>query len=616
MMRLLNAKSLLLEEFTEDRLPPYAILSHTWTQDELLFEHVRQGSCSRIPTHSGYKKVASACCQAVRDHLKYVWVDTCCIDKSSSAELSEAINSMFRWYAQATVCYAFLADVQDTKNPAQFSKSRWFTRGWTLQELLAPRKVHFYSSEWTLLGTKESLCAQISEATQIDQSYLRHRPLSSASIAQRMSWASRRVTTRQEDMAYSMLGIFDVNMPLIYGEGSRAFQRLQDEILKTSNDESIFAWWRTASPRGSRSSRYCGLLAEAPADFSSSADMVAWPKQGHVLETTSTTISLESCVSIPRNHGPAVHQGQFARLQCRNAKHLSHQMYFPIVFIPEMAAFARTGTTKPLYIPIAGKRESLWQWLLHKCCAPSPLPNLPILKRTLLIPKPETSNPQFDITVQFPILPDAGITLVDVTCKGAKWDPYWKAFTRDPSSDAIDAWMVFKAHEGFNFSVHLVFRDAHKKAGRPFSTGGLKLERLHIASIAPYDLSDTDPSGHIRELYTKMSSYGKHGSNTPRASVRVRNVKATVLIQKGSGSLGHSQHVVEVLTGPALGLRSPLMGITCIFVLYCILYLCRPSRYNDNDGRLVDNRSLYEDHMLRHLFAECQHSWDGESYRI
>jgi hypothetical protein len=177
----------------------------------------------------------------------YIWIDTCCIDKTSSSELTEAINSMYAWYRDASVCYAFLADVPHDEDldatDSLFRKSRWFKRGWTLQELIAPRVVLFLSAEWQFLGTKSSLAELISDVSGIDYMILHYlRPIESVSVAERMSWASDRETTRVEDEAYSLLGIFDVNMPTLYGEGLRAFLRLQEEILKRISDQSLLVW--------------------------------------------------------------------------------------------------------------------------------------------------------------------------------------------------------------------------------------------------------------------------------------------------------------------------------------------------------------------------------------
>ncbi|KAL1600119.1 hypothetical protein SLS59_006193 [Nothophoma quercina] len=185
---------------------------------------------------AGYDKIRHCCGQAKDDGYEWVWIDTCCIDKRSSAELSEAINSMYQWYWNAEICYAHLVDVIKDPlldgNDASFIASRWFSRGWTLQELLAPETVEFYDGNWQILGTKLSLLDSICEASQIDMKYLLKRELiKEASIATIFSWASRRKTTRSEDIAYCLLGLVSINMPMLYGEGDRAFYRLQLEII-------------------------------------------------------------------------------------------------------------------------------------------------------------------------------------------------------------------------------------------------------------------------------------------------------------------------------------------------------------------------------------------------
>lgn len=194
------------------------------------------------------------------------------IDKRSSAELQEAINSMFNWYANAAVCYCYLSDVSmsdriENRWIEAFGRSRWFTRGWTLQELLAPTNVLFYDADWAEIGSKTELCEDINTITDIPSHALTGASrLDSFSIAEKMRWASARNTTRIEDQAYSLLGIFDVNMPLLYGEGHRAFRRLQEEIIRSSTDQSIFAW---ADPKASLYTR-SGLFAHTPAVFASS----------------------------------------------------------------------------------------------------------------------------------------------------------------------------------------------------------------------------------------------------------------------------------------------------------------------------------------------------------
>lgn len=228
-----------LVEYVGNNIPPYAILSHTWgpDSDEITFRDLVEG---RGKGKTGSRKLTFCGKQAAQDGLEFFWVDTCCIDKSSSAELSEAINSMFRWYRNAEKCYVYLSDISTTsfpRNSIALQKSRWFTRGWTLQELLAPTCVEFFSMEGDLLGDKGSRVQEIAEITSICTEALQGKTLSHFSIEERMAWARERKTTREEDMAYSLLGIFDIHMPLIYGEGKeKALKRLQKEIKESSLD--------------------------------------------------------------------------------------------------------------------------------------------------------------------------------------------------------------------------------------------------------------------------------------------------------------------------------------------------------------------------------------------
>ncbi|KAH9909538.1 HET-domain-containing protein, partial [Xylariomycetidae sp. FL2044] len=225
---------------------------------------------------AGYAKILGACRRARADGLTYVWCDTNCIDKRSSAELSEAINSMFAWYRDSAVCYAYLADVE-AKRAGSLERSRWFTRGWTLQELLAPKQVVFFDLAWRYMGDRKELAGKISAITRIHIGALHDRStIHDFSIAQRMSWAADRHTTREEDIAYCLLGIFDINMPLLYGEGLKAFRRLQEEIIKVSDDQSILAWELVDSS----SSLQTGALAPSPNNFSSSGSIVRNMKGG------------------------------------------------------------------------------------------------------------------------------------------------------------------------------------------------------------------------------------------------------------------------------------------------------------------------------------------------
>ncbi|KAH6961151.1 heterokaryon incompatibility protein-domain-containing protein [Fusarium avenaceum] len=277
-MRLINTHTLRLEFFAGGT-HRYAILSHVWGSDEVSFQDMTSVDPDDALELSRYSKLRESCKMARLLKYDYIWIDTCCIDKSSSAELSEAINSMFRWYAESTVCIAFLEDVtlseskEATKNA--FVNSRWFTRGWTLQELIAPGKVIFYDRDWNRLGTRAELKDDIKSITGISDELLntthhmmeiKQRQLVQYSVAEKMYWAARRETTRPEDIAYCLLGIFDINMPLLYGEGqTKAFKRLQEEIIKSTDDESIFAW---RQPRYRVVGKtYWSLLASSPSAF-------------------------------------------------------------------------------------------------------------------------------------------------------------------------------------------------------------------------------------------------------------------------------------------------------------------------------------------------------------
>ncbi|KAF4875144.1 Vegetative incompatibility protein HET-E-1 [Colletotrichum siamense] len=280
-MRLINVDTLALEEFFGNDVPRYAILSHTWGPDEVSFQDWKTMAVARERT--GFQKIELARRHAFSQDIGYLWIDTNCINKDSSAELAEAINSMFAWYRDAEICYAYLSDVSEAEDCdeaaskdallSRVSQSQWFTRGWTLQELLAPRQVLFFSREWRQVGTRKSLVETISKVTGISTAYLVYKrkriaPISGASVAERMSWLSCRKTSRVEDMAYCMLGIFDINMPLLYGEGSRAFTRLQEEILRISTDESLFCWsWNDDDPRS-----WTSMLAPSPRNFRSARE--------------------------------------------------------------------------------------------------------------------------------------------------------------------------------------------------------------------------------------------------------------------------------------------------------------------------------------------------------
>ncbi|PYH37520.1 CMGC protein kinase [Aspergillus neoniger CBS 115656] len=279
-MRLLNVKTLKLEYFYGS-VPAYAILSHTWGADdeELSFDDIEDGRLQKGATMP--YKVAKCCAQAEKDGLNYAWVDTCCIIKVDPTELGEAINSMLRWYNEAAICYAYLADVSSGENGrfplTQFCSCRWFKRGWRLQELLAPDNLRFYDSRWHYLGTKATRSSTIERRIEIPRRFLQGTVLSEASKQK-----------REEDIAYCLLGIFDVTMPMVYGEGSyRAFTRLQQEIMRKSRGESMLAWGFQATEQKAADSKStsisAGVLEASPADFMNCGDIVPQKKKASFL---------------------------------------------------------------------------------------------------------------------------------------------------------------------------------------------------------------------------------------------------------------------------------------------------------------------------------------------
>lgn len=314
-MRLLKTDRYQLFEARDipDPFPEYAILSHTWIspQDEITYQDfkTRKGDDENgVFKRKGWAKLKRYCDRAAKDGWAWAWMDTCCIDKTSTADTQEAIHAMFRWYQDAGICYVYLEDVdvhralghrgrgndddrdeQEKKNPMgvfdhgldlgpldldeivgrgniadpnsfahkalrhSVVDAKWFTRGWTLQELLAPHYLVFLDQDWRRIGTRENWAAEIMEASGIEARYLTSfdpTEFTSCSIAMRLSWASRRETTLEEDEAYSLLGLFGISLPLLYGEGRwRAFNRLQRELITYYSDDSIFAW--TLAEQGS-----------------------------------------------------------------------------------------------------------------------------------------------------------------------------------------------------------------------------------------------------------------------------------------------------------------------------------------------------------------------------
>ncbi|KAG6328839.1 hypothetical protein ID866_10250, partial [Astraeus odoratus] len=280
-----------LQEFEGSKLTKteYAILSHCWhlkSDEEVHFKDMKklvtmdESKRNAIRGRTGYQKLLRTCEQADKENHHWVWADTCCINKQSSSELSEAINSMYNWYTNSQLCYAYLHDMDCAELPSKPDKEKysnsngwpkWFSRGWTLQELIAPKTVHLFNHNWKYIGEKRDLAHSLTKITRIPSDILKdgfypyHRPCA----AQIMSWAAHRKTKRDEDQAYSLLGLLGVNMPMLYGEGKKAFQRLQLELIRTSNDHSIFAWGYRGMPRGLSS-----VLADDPSHFQDCDNLV------------------------------------------------------------------------------------------------------------------------------------------------------------------------------------------------------------------------------------------------------------------------------------------------------------------------------------------------------
>ena len=340
-MRLLHTETLQLKTFHGTKFPPYAILSHTWGDDEVLFQHIKASSGRQNNTEMrGWSKISNACWKARQNHppFEYIWIDTCCIDKTSSAELSEEINSMFQWYQSAGICYAYLEDVKEVRQETalleeSLKKARWFTRGWTLQELIAPASVVFFSADWETIGTKNSLHNIISSITGVNVNVLlKPQLLLTMSIARRMSWAANRKTTRTEDIAYCLMGIFNVNMPLLYGEGNKAFIRLQEEIIKDSEDQSLFAW---QYPRGLTETEDKdvleneGILAHHPIAFKNSFDIVPHRTYHAPYTITNRGLKIEMRISHKLTSGEH-NTSSVGILSCHYETNLGGQIGIPL----------------------------------------------------------------------------------------------------------------------------------------------------------------------------------------------------------------------------------------------------------------------------------------------
>ena len=389
--------------------PPqqYAILSHTWDDDEVLYQDI--SNIDRARAKKGWKKILLTCQEAKKRGFMYAWVDTCCIDKSNSAELDEAIRVMFEWYQQSRCCFVYLADFRYDQTSVRQSSTtgelgfepielqqalarcRWFTRGWTLQELIASPEVWFYDGDWTSLGTKQTLLHPLAEITGIDEDVLEFPELlSRKAVGRRMSWASKRQTTRIEDMAYCLLGIFDINMPLVYGEHTNAFLRLQEEIARQYSDLSLFAWCQKDDNPPFR-----GLFAVSPTEFSGCSSIIN-RNDPFFLQVDTSVLDKGVLLQMPeREYLP--YRGFEFSLACIDLApatrpwcgiHIKkfgdvHVRVFPdrLAFLPSMA----TGI-RPFEEIRSGQDEKIKTFLVKKTLSPSDATLLSLaVKRNLIV---------------------------------------------------------------------------------------------------------------------------------------------------------------------------------------------------------------------------------------
>ncbi|KAL4062226.1 hypothetical protein J3A83DRAFT_4374755 [Scleroderma citrinum] len=326
----------------------YVILSHRWRNEVDYKEMANLAKLAKkeqdeVRGRDGYHKILKSCEQAKKDGFDWIWIDTCCINKENSSDVSEAINSMYSWCENSKRCYSYLHDVDGSVFPTEHDQWRyntstgwpeWFSRGWTLQELIAPREVQFFNQHWKPIGNKRNLTSILEKITHIPSVILSEGIITHGrpSVAQIMSWAANREVTRVEDRAYSLLGLFGVRLAILYGEGNSAFRRLQLEILRVYDDHSIFAWGHSRSTE-----RTGSVLADDPSVFSDCSEIVKMEPDEYIkslgIEPSTdinaaqhdplfspsiiTNLGITICLPLTAGHGsPSVFE---ASLACRLA---------------------------------------------------------------------------------------------------------------------------------------------------------------------------------------------------------------------------------------------------------------------------------------------------------
>ncbi|OJZ84693.1 hypothetical protein ASPFODRAFT_690172 [Aspergillus luchuensis CBS 106.47] len=550
-MRLINARTYQLEEYLDSDIPEYAILSHTWGKNEIFFQDLQALSTGsrywdRVVGKEGFFKIKYTCQQAIRDGLDYAWVDTCCINKSSSVEISEAINSMFQWYMRSSKCYVYLSDIPSdygeiplseqagsSVEPARrrrpskydamingpFAKCRWLTRGWTLQELIAPKDLTFYGSGWNFLGTKASMTALLSTVTGIDQRILRDstdtkESLRSVCVAQKMSWAAKRRTSKMEDEAYCLLGLFDVHMPILYGEGKSAFIRLQEEIIKSSDDHTIFAW------------NYCDIEQEsqytvlAPSSSCFLKNVVQWSRPRNSGPYAMTNRGLH--ISLPVIYQNRPKDSCFALLDCHYDDDVTGTLALPLT--------PRSDNTFDIDYDISRGRVVRIDLGLETTAMTRDL----YIRSQSNVPD---RGPQ--LTCQFHISRDDSKTAslrITEYYPSRIWDAeYHRLRLTSNDSTSLETWAAVRLQDSHERAIGVVFRVSPQR--RPEGTTTFNVHGwVYMQTMRPEMTLSHVVDQVIRGCASASAyEYGNHGSYT-LALGRRHSMVATNTIVNGNGS--------------------------------------------------------------------------------
>lgn len=516
-----------LQEFFDQTIPPYAILSHTWGKDEATYQDFVSG---HGPSKEGYIKIEKTYDLASQAGIEYLWVDTCCIDKTSSAELTEAINAMFAWYARAQVCYAYLNDFDSEDLDARpLANALWWSRGWTLQELIAPVDVQFYDKAWRCFGTRAELNKKLEIITGIPADVLKKAQLgdrlraiqdelNKLTVAQRMSWAAKRQTTREEDIAYSILGIFGVNMPMVYGQGSRAFQRLQEEIIKESNDLTILAWKaKSAATRGREG--YAGILATHPSEFenSGSYELPSPIKFNPTFVMTNKGLQIDANVQKVEGVGADGTQEIIMSLECCSSARADHMAWIALKHLGG-GVYVRCHADSIVLVAKTSSKMSKGIIFLSRTVNEATASEVATLHRS---------------AIQFDLRTSINTTLVD-TQPQEFWEPERQLFI-PPQSLPAAGYHLFRWKGESQNSTDLEFVLAFSTSGtglepwRVWMGESSKDKMLYKAAVAK-DLAAV--ASLVGEKLKRKAKDQKQGSSTPIHKHRITLRKEEVTLGK------------------------------------------------------------------------------------